>query len=105
MSVEKPPGRLKLWLVTLVWKSTMTCKELSRLASQQLDQPLPLLTRLRMRLHFLICAWCRRYVKQVRLLREVAPKYEEKVAAVSDKSLSADAKQRMKLAMKADGGK
>ena len=105
MSAEKPPSRLKLWLITWVWKNTMTCKELSRLASQQLDQPLPLLTRLRMRLHFLICAWCRRYVKQVRLVREVAPKYGEKVAAVSDKSLSADAKQRIKQAIKADGGK
>lgn len=84
MSAEKPPGRLKLWFATWVWKNTMTCKELSRLASQQLDRPLPLLTRLRMRLHFLICAWCRRYMKQVRLVREVAPKYEEKLALKTD---------------------
>ena len=91
--------------ITWVWKKTMTCKEISRLASQQLDVRLPLLTRLRMRLHFLICAWCRRYVKQVRLVRQVAPKYEDKVEVASGKSLSSDAKQRMKQALQGRGGK
>ena len=104
MSTEKSPGKFRMGFITWVWKNTMTCKEISRLASQQLDVRLPLLTRLRMRLHFLICAWCRRYVKQVRLVRQVAPKYEEKVAAVSDRSLTADAKQRMKQAMQGGGG-
>ena len=91
--------------ITWVWKNTMTCKEISRLASQQLDVRLPLLTRLRMRLHFLICAWCRRYVKQVRLVRQVTPKYEDKVEVASGKSLSSDAKQRMKQALQGRGGK
>ena len=78
----------------------MTCKEASRLASLSLDKPLPLGTRIRMRLHLLICAWCRRYVKQVRFIHEAAPKYEEAVDCASPKALSGEAKERMKKAIK-----
>ena len=96
----KPPGPVKMWFITWVWNHTPTCKEVTRLASQRLDGPLPLMTRLRIRLHTLICAWCRRYLEQVKLMHEVAPYYADKVGQASEKSLSADAKARMKRAMR-----
>jgi len=37
------------------------CREASRLQSEALDQPLSLPQRLGLRLHLLICKWCRRY--------------------------------------------
>lgn len=96
----KPPGPVKRWFITWVWNHTPTCKELTRLVSQRLDGPLPLLTRLRIRLHTTICVWCQRYLEQVKLVHDVAPGYADKVGQASAKSLSADAKERMKRAMR-----
>ena len=46
-----------------------SCHDMSRLSSQSLDAKLPRLTRLRMRVHWLICKWCRRYRDQLALIR------------------------------------
>jgi hypothetical protein len=94
------PGPVKRWFITWVWNHTPTCKEITRLASQRLDGPLPLTTRLRLRLHTLICVWCQRYLEQVKLVHDTAPSYAEQVEKASDKSLSTDAKERMKRAMR-----
>ena len=93
------PGPIKLWFITWVWNHTPTCKEITRLASQRLDQPLPLGTRLRIWLHTTICVWCQRYLNQVKLVHDAAPRYVERVEHASGKCLSADAKQRMKRAL------
>jgi hypothetical protein len=68
--------------------------------NQRLDRPLPLTTRLRIRLHTTICAWCQRYLEQVKLVHDAAPGYADKVGQASEKSLSADAKARVKRAMR-----
>ena len=47
----------------------ISCKEASRLASQQLERPLTLEERVRFRLHLAICVGCRRMEKQFRFLR------------------------------------
>lgn len=98
------PGPIKMWFITWVWNHTPTCKEVTRLASQRLDGPLPLMTRLRIRLHTTICAWCRRYLEQVKLVRDAAPGYADKVGQASEKSLSTDAKARMKRALSGKTG-
>ena len=46
-----------------------SCHDMSRLSSQAMDTSLPRMTRFRMRVHYLICAWCRRYRAQLALLR------------------------------------
>ena len=43
--------------------------DMSRLSSQAMDTRLPWATRFRMRVHYLICGWCRRYRAQFALLR------------------------------------
>lgn len=85
--------------VIWVWNNTMTCKDVTRLASQSLDQPLPFITRLRMRLHMLICVWCERYAAQIKSLHEAMPHFEEHADAASAKSLPGDAKERIKRAL------
>lgn len=45
-----------------------TCREVYEEASDLLDDQLPLLSRLEIRMHLLLCRHCRRYVRQLRLL-------------------------------------
>jgi hypothetical protein len=82
------------WIVW-VWNHTPNCAEMSRLASGSLEQPLPLSTRLKMRLHYVICVWCKRYLKHLKFLHAAAPHLNEHAYAASGRSLSAEAKQRM----------
>ena len=82
------------WIVW-VWNHTPNCAEMSRLASQSFEQPLPLGTRLKMRLHYLICVWCARYLKHLRFLRAAAPLLEVHTNLPAARGLSPEAKQRM----------
>ena len=52
------------------------CRQASRLQSEALDHKLPVLQRVGLRIHLLLCKWCRRYGKQIRFLRDASP-YEE----------------------------
>ena len=70
--------------------------EMSRLTSQALEQPLTLRMRLRMRLHFVICAWCRRYFEQINFLHEHAPRLGMQLGELPGRGLSPDAKSRIK---------
>ena len=87
--------------VSGMWKITPNCAEMSRLSSQSLDQPLGLMTRIRMRLHYVICVWCRRYSKQVRFVHKAAPELDAKAVQHSKVGLSDEAKKRLKAALKA----
>lgn len=48
----------------------ISCKEATRLASQQFEQPLSLWQRLQFRFHLLFCVGCRRMEKQFQFLRQ-----------------------------------
>jgi len=39
--------------------------------SESLERQLGLVERTKLRLHLLVCAWCARYIKQIKLLRQV----------------------------------
>ena len=82
------------WLVW-VWNHTPNCADMSRLASQSLEQRLPLGTRLRMRLHYVICVWCQRYFKQLRFLHEAAPHFDEHAGIFPRRGLSVEARRRI----------
>ena len=86
---------LKTKFVVWVWNRTPTCAEMSRLTSRALEQPLTIKTRLKMRLHFVICAWCRRYFKQINFLHETAPRLGLELGALPARGMSAEAKQRI----------
>ena len=85
----------KTCLIVWVWKHTPNCAEMSRLASRSLEQPPSLSIRLRMRLHYLICVWCKRYFKQLKFLHAVAPHFHEHAEIPMGRGLSAEAKLRI----------
>ncbi len=47
------------------------CKEVSRLVSESLDRKLPLYQRIGVRIHLLMCKFCRRFQQQLMLIREI----------------------------------
>ena len=58
-------------IITLLAHFTPPCKDVTHLASQALDQPLPWSTRLKRQLHYWICEACARYRDQLRTVRQV----------------------------------
>ena len=70
----------------------MSCKEVAALSSQYLDQELPLLQRLSLRLHLLACRTCRSVVRGMRSLMSTSSVlrtsndrcYEELAAKLTD---------------------
>ena len=44
--------------------------------SESLERQLGLVERTRLRLHLLVCAWCARYLKQIKLLRQAVSQRE-----------------------------
>jgi len=67
--------------------------------SEGLDHSLPLFTRFKMRMHLIVCSWCRRYGKQVRFLRKAAHDHSEDLETANNQTLSADAKERIKRSL------
>ncbi len=74
----------------------LDCREASRAQSELLDHPLPPAKRLGLRLHLLICKWCRRYGKQIRFLRQAAQEHPEELTEAAPEKLSIDARERIK---------
>jgi hypothetical protein len=75
---------------------SLTCKEASRLQSQALDRKLPLMQRIGLRIHLLLCKWCRRYGKQIRFLHDAAGEHPDHLAEPAQQSLSQGARERIK---------
>ena len=65
-----------------------------------MDKELPLTTRIKLRVHYLMCSFCERYAKQLNYMREVAREFPEKIGKISDATLPAEAKQRLKEALR-----
>ncbi len=88
---------IRMSVLVWIWEHTPNCAEMSRLASRSLEQPLPLGLRLKMRLHYLMCVWCKRYFKQLTFLHEAAPYFQEHAGHLPTPGLSAEAKRRIVL--------
>src|SRR5438309_3082427 len=87
---------LQTRLVIFIGKHTPKCREMVRLLSKSMDEPMPLIMRLKKRLHFLICCWCQRYEEQLRYLRCTAREFPEHADEASDAPFSAEARERIK---------
>jgi hypothetical protein len=93
-------NRFQTALVKFIGNRTPKCREVVRILSQSMDSRLPLSMRLKLRLHYLICAWCRRYEKHLRELRKFAASVPDHTEAFPQDTLSGGAKERMKEAMR-----
>ena len=84
----------------LICRFTPTCPEVVRILSLGMDKKLSLFTRIKLRIHYLMCSFCARYAKQLKYMRTVARDFPEKIGEVSDASLPDGAKERMKAALR-----
>jgi putative zinc finger protein len=70
-----------------------SCKEVTQMVSESLDHKLPLVQRIGIRVHLLMCKFCSRYRKQLLILRE-AMRLQEKY--IEDTTLPTEARERIK---------
>ena len=73
-----------------------SCKEAARLQSIALDRKLPMRQRFGLRLHLLLCKWCRRYGKQITFLRNAAHEHADELAKPVAQMLQEEARERIK---------
>jgi hypothetical protein len=79
-----------------------TCEEVTRLKSESMDSALPIRQRLAIKIHILFCQWCRKYGKQLEMIRRAARKYQTMVDNVDREPspLSPEFKDRLKDLLK-----
>ena len=83
-------------LVKFIGKHTPKCREMVRILSQSMDEPMPRAMRIKKRLHFLICCWCQRYEQQLIYIRDTARQFPEHADEASDAPFSDEARERIK---------
>ena len=84
-------------------RAMFTCHDMTRLISQAHEGSLPWTKRWRMRLHFLLCVWCRRYRRQLGLLRRALTRLPTAEPTGDDERLSPAAKERLKRKLQDPG--
>jgi hypothetical protein len=92
------PEQIRRGLVRWLSHRLLPCDEVTRLASEGMDRELRFGERLGLRLHLLICRWCRRYSDQIHLLRDAAhglPDHLEDLTSAPDDTLSPEARARI----------
>ncbi|MBV8140599.1 MAG: hypothetical protein JOZ60_00970 [Verrucomicrobia bacterium] len=79
---------------------TPQCREVVKLLSQSMDAKLPTKTWIKLRFHYLTCAWCERYEKHLHVLRKVSSALPEHVDDCCSETLSESSKERLKQALR-----
>jgi hypothetical protein len=87
-------------MMRLMARMMPSCRDISRLVSDAMDHRLPLQQRLMIRLHIGMCALCRRYERQLHLLRHASTHYADPEENRAEQPLSAAAKERLKASLK-----
>lgn len=74
----------------------LTCKDASHLASHRQDRPLSFRERWRLRIHLWMCGNCRRFERQIALMRCLLRQSSRRAEIeVADQVLPADARERI----------
>ncbi len=80
-----------------------SCEEVTRLKSDSMDSGLPLRQSLAIKFHMLFCQWCRKYGKQLDMIRDATRKFKAKINNIDNKpsiALSPNIKDRLKNLLK-----
>lgn len=77
----------------------LSCKQASQLVSQALDRPLTWRERWALRLHLWMCAACRRFNRQLALIRLVVGRMLSETEQNGNLRLSPEARLRMTKAL------
>ena len=78
-----------------------TCKQATRLQSEAMDRRLSFFEKFGLRLHLILCKWCRRYGEQLRFLRFAARECQEHESGQGPHGLTAEARERIKQKLQA----
>ncbi len=92
--------RAKYRMMRLMARVMPSCQDITALISQGMDTVLPLRNRLSIRLHVAMCSLCRRYERQLRLLREGARHYADAEQNQVGPCLSPEAKERLRAVLR-----
>ena len=65
-----------------------------------MDKERALMMRIKLRIHYLMCSFCERYMKQLKYIRQVSREFPEKIGEISEAKLSTEAKERLKEALR-----
>ena len=79
-----------------------SCRDVTRLQSLALDQSLPVAKQVGLRLHLLLCKWCRRYGKQIRFLRRAVREHQDKTVEPVSQSLTPEARAKLKRSLQGE---
>ena len=83
----------------------LPCEGMARLASESLDRDLGRLERVALRSHLAYCAACRRYLRQLKLIRAALKRLGEHLETddlLPGPGLPDDARERIKRSLKRD---
>lgn len=86
-------------VVSWLTHRSIACREATALISQGLDAHLGWRQRLALRLHLLICRWCRRYLVQVHLLRQALRSQAGDPARLAASGMPPEARRRLGAAL------
>ena len=89
--------KLKMEATFWLGRRLPACDALARLMSESLERPLGLRETVRLKLHFIICDCCKRYLSQLRTMRDTARERAE--TTLSDTGLSTEARERIRRAL------
>ena len=90
-------------LITLWRLLNLPCREMTHLASESLDRDLDRLERVILRAHLIYCSGCRRFLKQIALVRLAASRLAMRTEAdlpVPGPDLPTEVCDRIKRAIK-----
>jgi hypothetical protein len=88
--------KMLMALFRKVGELSPNCREATRLQSEALDRPLGLGRRIGLRIHLVLCKWCRRYGKQIGFLRSAAHRQGEHEQCLQPQSLPPEGRERIK---------
>jgi hypothetical protein len=87
-----------------VWRLlNLPCREMTQLASESLDRKLDPLERIALKAHLLSCSACRRFLKQILLVRSAARGLMTRLESdlpIPGPDLPIEARDRIKQALK-----
>ncbi|MCK5014326.1 MAG: zf-HC2 domain-containing protein [Candidatus Omnitrophica bacterium] len=81
----------------------ISCKCASRLISEQLDHPLPLSSRIMLKIHLVMCTNCVFFGRQIKALKNIIGRHadpKEEHPSPHTTSLSAEVQERIKSLMR-----
>lgn len=82
-------------IVNFICRVAPSCPEMTHLLSEQMDHPLPRFTRLKMRVHFLTCCYCRRYMEHLHYIRKLFRSLDSHLNNSSSAQMPPEAKARI----------